>query len=116
MLVNLETVCEVYFVSIFLKRCWPSVQISANVRYESATVTRRMCSADLQTRTELAPDAEVDARLQIGPVSRTVVQTDPGAELASSTMCTEVSFPGLKRPGRVVNHPPASSAEVKEGV
>jgi len=26
------------------------------------------------------------------------------------------SFPGLKRPGRGVDHPPPSSAEVKEGV
>ena len=26
------------------------------------------------------------------------------------------SFPGVKRPGRVVNHPPQSSAEVKETV
>jgi hypothetical protein len=28
----------------------------------------------------------------------------------------EVSFPGVKRPGRGVNHPPTSSAEVKERV
>jgi hypothetical protein len=27
-----------------------------------------------------------------------------------------VSFPGVKRPGRGVNHPPPSSAEVKERV
>ena len=27
-----------------------------------------------------------------------------------------VSFPGIKRPGRGVNHPPPSSAEVKERV
>ena len=26
------------------------------------------------------------------------------------------SFPGVKRPGRGVNHPPPSSTEVKEGV
>jgi hypothetical protein len=26
------------------------------------------------------------------------------------------SFPGVKRPGRGVDHPPQSSAEVKEGV
>jgi hypothetical protein len=27
-----------------------------------------------------------------------------------------VSFPGVKRPGRDLNHPPSSSAEVKERV
>jgi hypothetical protein len=34
---------------------------------------------------------------------------------ASYTMGTG-SFPGVKRPGRGVNHPPPSSTEVKEGV
>ena len=40
------------------------------------------------------------------------VQNDPGAHPASCTMGTG-SFPGVKRPGRGVDHPPPSSAEVK---
>jgi len=40
------------------------------------------------------------------------VQTGPGAHPASCTMGTG-SFPGLKRPGRGVDHPLSSSAEVK---
>jgi hypothetical protein len=43
------------------------------------------------------------------------VQTGPGAHTASCTMSTE-SFPGVKRPGRGVDHPPPSSTEVKERV
>ena len=43
------------------------------------------------------------------------VQTGPGAHPASYTMGTG-SFPTLKRPGRGVDHPPLSSAEVKERV
>jgi len=43
------------------------------------------------------------------------VQTGPGAHPASCTMGTG-SFPGVKRPGRGVDHPPPSSAEVKERV
>ena len=43
------------------------------------------------------------------------VQTDPGAHPASYTMGTG-SFPGVKRLGRGVDHPPLSSAEVKETV
>jgi ABC-type sugar transport system permease subunit len=39
----------------------------------------------------------------------------PGAHPASYTMGT-MSFPGVKRPGRGVYHPPLSSAEVKERV
>jgi hypothetical protein len=41
------------------------------------------------------------------------VQTGPGAYPASCTMGYG-SFPGVKRPGRGVDHPPPSSAEVKE--
>ena len=43
------------------------------------------------------------------------VQTGPGAHPASYTMGTG-SFPGVKRPGRGVDHPPPSSAEIKEKV
>jgi hypothetical protein len=43
------------------------------------------------------------------------VQTCPGAHPVSYTMRTGFS-PGAKRPGRGVDHPPQSSAEVKERV
>jgi hypothetical protein len=43
------------------------------------------------------------------------VQTGPGAYPASYTMGTG-SLPGVKRSGRGVDHPPPSSAEVKERV
>jgi hypothetical protein len=43
------------------------------------------------------------------------VLTGPGAHPASYTMATG-SFPGVKRPGRGVDHPPLFSAEVKERV
>jgi len=49
--------------------------------------------------------ARFSAPVQIGP------ETLP----ASCTMGT-ASLPGAKRPGRVVNHPPPSNAEVKERV
>jgi hypothetical protein len=43
------------------------------------------------------------------------VKTGLGAHPASYTMGTG-SLPGVKRPGRGVDHPPPSSAEVKESV
>jgi len=43
------------------------------------------------------------------------VQTGLGAHPASYTMGTG-SFAGVKRPGRGVDHPPTSIAEVKERV
>ena len=45
----------------------------------------------------------------------TPVQTGPGAHPTSYTMGTG-SFPGVKQPGHGVDHPPLSSAEVKERV
>jgi len=43
------------------------------------------------------------------------VQTRPGAHPASYTMGTR-SFPGVKRLGHGIDHPPPSSTEVKERV
>jgi len=43
------------------------------------------------------------------------VQNGPGAHPAFYTMGTGI-FPGVKRSGRDVDHPPPSSAEVKERV
>ena len=43
------------------------------------------------------------------------VQTGPGTHPATHTVGTG-SLPGVKRPGRVVDHLTSSSAEVKEGV
>jgi len=43
------------------------------------------------------------------------VQTGPGTHPASYTMGTG-SFPGVKQPGHGIDHPPPSSAEVKERV
>jgi hypothetical protein len=43
------------------------------------------------------------------------VHTGPGALPAYYTMCAG-SLPGVKRPGRGVDYPPSSSAEVNERV
>jgi hypothetical protein len=51
----------------------------------------------------------------VGAIFSAPVQTGPGAYPASCTMGTG-SFPGVKRPGRGVDHPPSSSAEIKERV
>ena len=50
-----------------------------------------------------------------GGVRFSAVQTDPGTHPACCTMGTG-SFPGVKLSGRGVDHPPPSSAEVKERV
>jgi hypothetical protein len=54
-------------------------------------------------------------RIPVGARFFAPVQTGPGTQPASYTMGTE-SFPGVKRPGRGVDNPPPSSAEVKERV
>jgi hypothetical protein len=54
-------------------------------------------------------------RSQVAERFSTPVQTGPGAHPPSYTMGTG-SFRGVKRPGRVVDHTPPSSDEVKERV
>ena len=51
-------------------------------------------------------------RIPVGAQFSAPVQNEPGAHPASCTMGTG-SFPGVKRPGRGVDHPPPSSAEVE---
>jgi len=56
-------------------------------------------------------DPEIETRWAVR-FSATVL-TGSEAHPASYTMCTG-SLPGVKRPGRGVDHPPTSSAEVEE--
>ena len=55
----------------------------------------------------------MEGRKPVGTRFSAPVQTGPVAHPASYTMGTG-SFPGVKRPGRGVEHPPPSSAEIKE--
>jgi len=61
----------------------------------------------------LATDWTVRGSNPGGSEISATVQTGPGAHPASYTIGTG-SFPGVKRPGHDFNHPPSSSAEVKE--
>jgi hypothetical protein len=54
-------------------------------------------------------------RIPVGARFSAPVQTVPGAHPAFYTMSTG-SFLGVKRPGRCVDHPPLSSAVIKERV
>ena len=54
-------------------------------------------------------------RIPVGARFSAPVQIGPGGHPASYTMGTG-SFPWVKRPRRGVDHPPQSSAEVKERV
>jgi hypothetical protein len=54
-------------------------------------------------------------RIPVGARFSAPVQTDPGAHPVSYTIGAG-SFPGVKLPERGVDHPPPSSAEVKEKV
>jgi len=51
----------------------------------------------------------------VGPRFSSPAQTGPETHPASYSMATG-SLPGVKRQGRGVDHPPSSSAEVKERV
>jgi hypothetical protein len=72
----------------------------------------RDSSVGIATRYEL--DGPGD-RNPVAAIFSAPVQNGPGAQSASWTMGTG-SFPRVKRPGRGVDHPPPSGAEVKERV
>jgi len=55
-------------------------------------------------------------RTDYEPRNRCLRQTGPGAHPASYTVGTASLSPGRKQPGCGVDHPPTSSAEVKERV
>ena len=73
-------------------------------------VGRRDSSVGIATRYGLE-DPGVESRW--GTRFSPLVQTGPGAQPPSYTVGTG-SFSGVKRPGRGVDHPPSTSAEVKE--
>jgi hypothetical protein len=90
--------CKTYYTitvhtTVFLKM-WPDISVGIATRYG-------LDGPGIESRWEARDSAPV--------------QTSPGANTASYTMGTG-SFPGVKRPGRGVDHPPPSSAEVQERV
>ena len=62
--------------------------------------------------TQSVQDGRSGDRIPLGATFSAPVHTGPGAHLVSYTMGTE-SFPGVKQPGRGVDHPRPSSAEVE---
>ena len=70
---------------------------------------------ELSRYSDLLRTARSGYRMPVGARFSAPVQTGPEAHPASYTMGTG-SFPGVKRPGRGVDHPPISSAKVKERV
>ena len=72
--------------------------------------SRGSCQYSVSLRTVRSGD-----QILVGAIFSTLLQTGPGAHTASYTMSTG-SFSGVKRPGRGVDHPHPSSADVKERV
>ena len=64
---------------------------------------------------KLLPAGRFGDRIPVGATYSAPVHTGPGVHPASFTMSTG-SLPEIKRPARGVDHPPPSSAEVKERV
>jgi len=109
-----------------LSNCGKHIRVFLDVR-ETVNVSERMflvcckhsikilsrdSSVGIATRYDL-DDPGIESRW--GVRFSTPVQTGPGAQPASCTTGTG-SFTRVKRPGRGVDHPPTSSAEVKERV
>jgi hypothetical protein len=70
---------------------------------------------DLSRYSDSLRDGRSGDRIPLGERFSALVQTGPGVHTASYTMNT-TSFPGVKRPGRAVDYPLPSRAEVKDRV
>ena len=73
-------------------------------------VSRDSCRYSYSLRARRSGD-----RILLGARFSARVQTVPEAETASCTMGTG-SLPGVKRPGRGVDHPTPSSAELEDSI
>ena len=71
---------------------------------------------DKETSTDEVKQGTREYKKEIPVWARFSVHTGPGTHAASDTMRIGSFFRGVKRPGRGVNHPPPSCAEVKERV
>jgi len=85
------------------------VQHINNRKYSNSSKINDECSRDLLR------DGRSRDRIPVGARFSAPFQTGPGAHLASYNGY-RVSFPGVKRPGRGVDHPSPSSSEVKERI
>ena len=99
-------------------RCWitskPSGSTTKDLLRPVLSCVGRDSSVGIATR--YGPDGPgIESRWWWGVRFSAPVQAGPGAHPASCTRGTG-SFPGVKRPGCGVDHPPPYSAEVKERV
>jgi hypothetical protein len=90
-----------------------SYHINLILFYSICLLVGRGSSVGIATRLRAGRSGD---RIPVGVRFSAPVQTGPGAHPASYTMGTGSLFPGVKRPGCVVDHLPSSSARVKERV
>ena len=83
--------------------------------FNNITYTHLHCGLGRSRYSDLLRAGRFGDRILVGARFSAFVQAGPAAHPAFYTMDTG-SFPGVKRPGRGVNHPPPSSGEVKERV
>jgi hypothetical protein len=85
--------------------------VAWNVKWQEGRKDLNSTKMDQRGKTPDRPKK----KFLVGAIFSAPVQTSPGAYLTSCTFGT-ASFPGVKRPGRGVDHPLPSSTEVKERV
>jgi hypothetical protein len=83
--------------------------------HETHKLSTALCEDLCSRYSDLLRAGRSGDRIPVGARFSAPVQTGPGAYPASCTMGAG-SIPGAKRPGRGIDHPPPSSAEVKERV
>ena len=109
------SICLQSMVCNFINRFYKTRSLDSNRPQYPSYLCSRKWAVYRSRYSDWLRDRRFGDRIPVGKRFSAPVQTGPQAHPASYTIGTG-SFPGAKRPGRGVHHPPPSSAEVKENV
>jgi hypothetical protein len=96
-------------------KMWKKVRFQAVSQFQVLIYLPNYKIVKPQQNVDLLQAGQSGDRIPVGARFSAPIQTGPGAHPASCTMGTG-SFPGVKRSGCGVDHPPPSSAKVIERV
>jgi hypothetical protein len=95
------------------KRVLDFAETTSEIRLPSSILSRILIFSYTSLLLDSLRVGRSGDRIPVGAIFSAPVQTGPRAHPASNTMNTG-SFPGLKRPGRGVDHPPHLAPRLKK--
>jgi hypothetical protein len=110
-------ICNIYYFSTVTIVSWTRLNVTLYIHHLSSPCKKTQIISRfwLSRYSDSLQAGRTGDRIPVWAKFSVPIQTGSENHPASCTIETG-SFPGVKRPGRGVNHPPPSSVEVKEKV